>query len=134
MVSNEESRDQVWAAMPKSRLQKKGTVKPMEWVETINSKGKVCWVERPLKPSQAAQKRPHGTLRPSGTPKLSGTPRWSENDQAGGAIGSTGEELGGSHDHYIGHGAPRKTKVSTFGDLSQTRNANGMFGFFWGFC
>jgi len=43
----------------------------------------------------------------------SGTPRPSEKDQAGGAIGSTGEEFGGSHDHYIGHGAPQKTKVST---------------------
>ena len=84
-------------------------MKPMEWVETINSKGKVCWVERPSKSSQAAQKRPHGT------PRLSGTPRHSEKHQAGGAIGSTGEEFGGSHDHYIGHGAPQKTKVSTFG-------------------
>jgi len=75
----------------------------MEWVETINHKGKVCWVERPLKPSWAAQRRAHGTTRPS------------EKDQAGGAIGSTGEEFGGSHDHYISHGAPHKTKVSTFG-------------------
>jgi len=38
--------------MPKSRLQKKGTVKPMEWVETINSKGKGVLGERPLKPSR----------------------------------------------------------------------------------
>jgi len=90
-------------AMPKLHPPKKGTVKPMEWVETINHKGKVCWVERPLKPSQAAQRRAHGTPRPS------------EKDQAGGAIGSTGEEFGGSHDHYISHGAPQKTKVSTFG-------------------
>ena len=58
-------------------------------------------MERPLKPSQAAQ-RAHGT------------PRQSEKDQAGGAIGSTGE-FGGSHEHYISHGAPQKTKVSTFG-------------------
>jgi len=33
-----------------------------------------------------------------------------------GCHGSTGEEFGGSHDHYISHGAPWKTKVSTFGD------------------
>ena len=77
MVTNEESCDQVWAAMPKSCLKKRGTVKPMEWVETINHKGKMCWVERPLKPSWAAQRRAHGT------------PRQSEKDQAGGAIGST---------------------------------------------
>ena len=96
--------------MPKLRHKKNGTVKQMEWVQTIDCRGKGCWVERPLKPSQAAQRRPHGTPRPSGTP------RRSEKDQAGGAIGSTGEEFGGSHDHYIGHGAPRKTKVSTFGD------------------
>ena len=93
----------------------------MEWVETITARER-CAGWRPLKPSQAAQKRPHGTPRPSGTPKLSGTPRpsgtprQSEKDQAGGAIGSTGEEFGGSHDNYIGHGAPQKTKVSTFGD------------------
>src|SRR5882672_8984224 len=96
--------------MTKLCHKKNGTVKPMEWVETIDRRGKVRWVERPLKPSQAAQRRPHGKPRPSGTP------RRSEKDPAGGAIGSTGEEFGGSHDHYSGHGAPRKTKVSTFGD------------------
>jgi len=90
--------------MPKLPFTKKGTVKLMEWVETIDRRGKVCWVERPLKPSQDTQKRP------------SGTPRRSETQKAGGAMGSMGEEFGGSHDHYIGHDAPRKTKVSTFGD------------------
>src|SRR5882672_11906872 len=108
--------------MPKLHHKKNGTVKPMEWVETIDHRGKARWVERPLKPSQADQRRPHGT------------PRRSEKDQAGGAIGSTGEEFGGSHDHYISHGAPRKTKVSTFGDCPWTRNANGLFWIFWGIC
>jgi len=96
--------------MPKLPFTKKGTVKPMEWVETIDCRGKVCWVERPLKPSQDTQKRPSGMPRPSGTP------RRSETQKAGGAMGSMGEEFGGSHDHYIGHDAPQKTKVSTFGD------------------
>src|SRR5882724_2736118 len=31
--------------MPKLRLKRKGTVKPMEWVESIDRRGKVCWVE-----------------------------------------------------------------------------------------
>jgi len=66
---------------------KNGTVKPMEWVETIDRRGKACWVERPLKPP--------GRLREAhGTPRPSGTPRRSEKYQAGGAIGSTGEEFG----------------------------------------
>ena len=93
---------QVKAAIPKLPFTKKGTVKPMEWVETIDRRGKVCWVERPLKPSQDTQKRPHGTPRPS------------EKHPAGGAIG--GKEFGGSHDHSMGHGAPQKTKVSKFAD------------------
>src|SRR5467141_2252000 len=114
--------------MPKLCLKQKGRVKPVEWVKTIYRRGKEHWVERPSKLSRAAQRRPHGTPRPSGTP------RRSEKDQAGGAIGSTGEEFGGSHDHYISHGAPRKTKVSTFGDGPWTRNANGLFGIFWGIC
>src|SRR5882724_12897725 len=50
-------------AMPTFHPPKKGTVKPMELVETINCKGKVRWVERPLKPSWAAQRRAHGTPR-----------------------------------------------------------------------
>ena len=91
--------------MPKSCLTKRGTVKQMEWVEIIDRKGKSCWVERPLKPSPAALTRP---------PRPSGTCRPSEKHPAGGAIG--GQEFGGSHDHYIGHGAPQKNKVSTFGD------------------
>ena len=46
-----------------------------------------------------------------------GTPRpLEETHQARGAIGSNGKEFGGSHDHHMGHGAPRKTKVSTFAD------------------
>src|SRR5467141_789986 len=114
--------------MPKLCLKQKGTVKPVEWVKTIDRRGKERWVERPLKPSWDAQRRPHGTPRPSATP------RWSEKDQAGGAIGSTGEEFGGSHDHYIGHGSPWKNKVTTFGDSPWTRNANGLFWIFWGIC
>jgi len=47
--------------------------------------------------------------------------------KSGGAMGSMGEEFGGSHDHYISHDAPRKTKVSTFGDWPWTNNANGLF-------
>src|SRR5882724_464669 len=50
--------------MPKSHLTKRGTVKQMEWVETIDRKGKSLWVERPLKPSPAALTMPP---RPSGT-------------------------------------------------------------------
>jgi len=97
--------------MPKLHLKRKGTVKLMEWVKTIDRRGKERWVERPLKPSPGTLRRPRGTPRPSGTPRP-----LEETHQAGGAIGSNGEEFGGSHDHHMGHGAPRKTKVSTFAD------------------
>src|SRR5882672_11058027 len=94
--------------MPKLHLKQKGTVKPVEWVETTNRRGKVLWVERPLKPSPDTERR-----RKCGIPRPSGAPRPSETNAAGGAIGSHGEEFGGSHDHNIAHGAVRKTKVST---------------------
>src|SRR5882724_7919254 len=97
--------------MPKLCLKRKGTVKLMEWVESIDRKGKVCWVERPLKPSPGTLRMPHGTPMPSGTPMP-----LEETHQARGAIGSNGEDFGGSHDHLMGHGAPWKTKVSTFAD------------------
>jgi len=41
--------------MPKLPFTKKGTVKPMEWVETIDHRGKVCWVERPLNPPRYSE-------------------------------------------------------------------------------
>jgi len=97
--------------MPKLHLKRKGTVKLMEWVESIDRRGKACWVERPLKPSPGTLRMPRGTPRPSGTPRP-----LEETHQARGAIGSNGKEFGGSHDHHMGHGAPRKTKVSTFAD------------------
>src|SRR5882672_9443416 len=88
--------------MPKLCLKQKGTVKPVEWVETTNRRGKVIWVERPLKPSPDTERR--RTCR---------TPRQSEKNAAGGVIGSYGKEFGGSHDHNISHGAFWKTKIST---------------------
>jgi len=63
----------------------------------IDLQGKVCWVERPLKPSKDTQKRPSGTpshLEHPGhldTQMIRNTERW-------GAMGSMGEEFGGSHD------------------------------------
>src|SRR5882724_971556 len=99
--------------MPKLRLKRKGTVKLMEWVESIDRRGKVCWVERPLKPSLGTLRMPRGTPRPL-----------EETHQARGAIGSNGKDFGGSHDHHMCHGAPQKTKVSTFADFPWTRNAN----------
>src|SRR5882672_12889069 len=91
--------------MPKLRLKQNGTVKPVEWVEITNHRGKVRWVERPLKPSPDTGRR-----RTCRTPRPSGAPRPSETNAAGGAIGSHGREFGGSHDHNIGHGAFQKTK------------------------
>jgi len=74
--------------MPKLHLKQKVTVEPVEWVKTIDHRGKGALGGETLKTLPGFSERPHGTPRPSGTPGH-------QKRSAGGAIGSTGEEFGG---------------------------------------
>jgi hypothetical protein len=95
--------------MPKSRPKKRKApaVVEVEFVPGINRRGNPYWLERPVTPSAAS-----GSSSPQRTPRRTAMP--SDRREAGGPNDSYGEEWGSSHEHYLGRGAPRKTKVGRF--------------------